>query len=70
MFVSQVAIKRLHAHNLTHDALEQFKTEIAIMQRLRSNQVINIFGACVEEGKYCLVTFRCVDDPIASRVGD
>jgi ankyrin repeat protein len=52
---SEVAIKKLHADNLSERALEEFKSESLLMGHMRHPNVIQPLGACFEPGQYSLV---------------
>ena len=50
-----VAVKRLHLTHLSSKAEKQFFKELSLMCRLRSPHIINLYGACIDKGKYALV---------------
>jgi WD40 repeat protein len=52
---SEVAIKKLHADNLSERALQEFKSESLLMGQMRHPNVIQPLGACFEPGQYSLV---------------
>ena len=50
-----VAVKRLHLTHLNSQAEKQFFKELSLMCSLRCPYIVNLYGACIEEGKYALV---------------
>ena len=53
-FYSQdVAVKKLK--QLTHEGRQELFREATLLARLKSPQIIKVIGACIEEGKECLV---------------
>ena len=50
-----VAVKRLHLTHLSSQAEKQFFKELSLMCRLRSPHIVNLYGTCIEKGKYALV---------------
>lgn len=51
---SPVAVKQILSSNLSSEAQEEFKTESAIMARLRAPNIVQFYGYCVSP-RYCLV---------------
>ncbi len=52
---NEVAIKKLHPTHLSSGALTEFKQEVSIMAKMRSNYVVPLMGVCLEAPNYCLV---------------
>jgi tRNA A-37 threonylcarbamoyl transferase component Bud32 len=52
---NDVAIKKLHSTHLSSTALNEFKKEVAIMGKMRSDYVTPLMGVCLEAPNYCLV---------------
>ena len=50
-----VAVKKLHLTHLNSQAEKQFFKELSLMCSLRCPHILNLYGACIEEGKYALV---------------
>jgi ankyrin repeat protein len=49
-----VAIKKLRVTTFSAEVLEEFQHEIDVMARLRSPQIVQLYGACMQE-PYCIV---------------
>ncbi len=52
---NDVAIKKLHSTHLSSTALSEFKQEVTIMGKMRSDYVTPLMGVCLEAPNYCLV---------------
>ena len=50
-----VAVKRLHLTHLNSQAEKKFFKELSLMCSLRCPHIVNLYGACIEKGKYALV---------------
>ena len=51
----EVAIKVIRIQYLDERVKGDFTREISMMHKIRYNHILNIFGACIEPGKYALV---------------
>ena len=52
---NQVAIKQLHAQQLSEAAVDELKLEAGILGSMRSNYIVQLQGICLEAPHYCLV---------------
>ena len=50
-----VAIKQLHGTNYNETAIQELKSELGIMARMRSNHILHVMGYSIEGNHYCLV---------------
>ncbi|KAN0024110.1 hypothetical protein ACTFIV_008506 [Dictyostelium citrinum] len=53
---SQVAVKKLPAHNLNENILKEFNREINLMKNLRHPNVIQFLGSCLIPPDICICT--------------
>jgi len=51
-----VAIKKLHVHELAEEVLAEFTREISILTHLRNPNIVQFLGACIVPGHLCIVT--------------
>jgi predicted Ser/Thr protein kinase len=52
---TDVAVKKLHIQKMTDQTMEFFKKEVSIMSKLHHPNVLPLYGACIERGRYCMV---------------
>jgi len=52
---TKVAIKQLLIPKMTENGLKAFKQEATIMAKLHHPNVLQLYGFCVEPGRYCMV---------------
>ncbi len=52
---SEAAIKQLLVPKLSGPALEEFRQEATIMARMRSPNIVPLYGVCLEESHYAMV---------------
>eukprot|EP00735_Rhodelphis_limneticus_P001445 TRINITY_DN12065_c0_g1::TRINITY_DN12065_c0_g1_i1::g.9651::m.9651 TRINITY_DN12065_c0_g1::TRINITY_DN12065_c0_g1_i1::g.9651 ORF type:complete len:649 (-),score=91.47,sp/Q54Y55/SHKC_DICDI/39.78/7e-52,Pkinase_Tyr/PF07714.12/9.2e-57,Pkinase/PF00069.20/6.9e-53,APH/PF01636.18/2.5e+03,APH/PF01636.18/4.9e+03,APH/PF01636.18/0.77,APH/PF01636.18/3.4e+03 TRINITY_DN12065_c0_g1_i1:44-1966(-) len=53
--VHHVAIKKLLCPDFTNDIIRSFEKEVFLMRQLSHQNVITLYGACYEPGRYCIV---------------
>lgn len=51
----EVGVKKLLMNGLEKERLELFKSELKSHANLKHPNIVPLFGACIEEGHYCLV---------------
>jgi TPR repeat protein/tRNA A-37 threonylcarbamoyl transferase component Bud32 len=50
-----VAIKKFNITELSHSATQQFMNEANIMQKMRFNHIVGIYGICIEKCNYYII---------------